>query len=71
MHLLKNSVDERGCEFALSEVWEKGGEGGVDLAQKVLETLETKESDFHTLYNDELSLKDKIRYNRTGDLRRT
>ena len=52
---------ERGCEFALSEVWEKGVEGGVDLAQKVLETLETKESDFHTLYNDELSLKDKIR----------
>ena len=52
---------ERGCEFALSEVWEKGGEGGVDLAQKVLETLETKKSDFHTLYNDELSLKDKIR----------
>ena len=52
---------ERGCEFALSEVWEKGGAGGVDLAQKVLETLETKESDFHTLYNDELSLKDKIR----------
>ena len=52
---------ERGCEFALSEVGEKGGEGGVDLAQKVLETLETKESDFHTLYNDELSLKDKIR----------
>ena len=52
---------ERGCEFALSEVCEKGGEGGLDLAQKVLETLETKESDFHTLYNDELSLKDKIR----------
>lgn len=52
---------ERGCEFALSEVWEKGGEGGVDLAQKVLETLETKGRDFHTLYNDELSLKDKIR----------
>ena len=52
---------EHGCEFALSEVWEKGGEGGLDLAQKVLETLETKESNFHTLYNDELSLKDKIR----------
>ena len=52
---------ERGCEVSLSEVWEKGGEGGLDLAQKVLETLETKESDFHTLYNDELSLKDKIR----------
>ena len=61
MHLLKNFVVNAGCEFALSEVWEKGGEGGLDLAQKVLETLETKESDFHTLYNDELSLKDKIR----------
>ena len=52
---------ERGCEFALSEVWEKGGEGGVALAEKVLETLETKESHFHTLYDNELSLKDKIR----------
>ena len=62
---------ERGCEFALSEVWEKGGEGGVDLAQKVLETLETKESDFHTLYNDELSLKDKIRTIAQEILRRT
>ena len=58
---IEKSCRERGCEFALSEVWEKGGEGGLDLAQKVLETLETKESDFHTLYNDELSLKDKIR----------
>ena len=52
---------ERGCEFALSEVWEKGGEGGVALAEKVLKTLETKESHFHTLYDNELSLKDKIR----------
>ena len=52
---------ERGCEFALSEVWEKGGEGGVALAEKVLETLEKKESHFHTLYDNELSLKDKIR----------
>ena len=51
---------ERGCEFALSEVWEKGGEGGVALAKKVLETLETKESQFKVLYEDELSLKEKI-----------
>ena len=51
---------ERGCEFALSEVWEKGGEGGVALAQKVLDTLENKESNFKVLYEDELSLKDKI-----------
>ena len=51
---------ERGCEFALSEVWEKGGEGGVALANKVLETLETKESNFKVLYDDSLSLKEKI-----------
>ncbi len=51
---------ERGCEFALSEVWEKGGEGGIALAEKVLDTLENKESHFHTLYEDELSLKEKI-----------
>ena len=51
---------ERGCEFALSEVWEKGGEGGVALAEKVLETLETKESNFKLLYEDSLSLKEKI-----------
>ncbi len=51
---------ERGCEFALSEVWEKGGEGGVALAQKVLETLETKDSRFAPLYEDSLSLTEKI-----------
>ena len=51
---------ERGCEFALSEVWEKGGEGGVALAEKVLETLETKESNFKVLYDDNLSIKEKI-----------
>lgn len=51
---------ERGCEFALSEVWEKGGEGGIALAEKVLETLEQKESRFQVLYPDEASLKEKI-----------
>ena len=51
---------ERDCEFALSEVWEKGGEGGIALANKVLETLETKQSDFKLLYGDDLSLKEKI-----------
>lgn len=57
---IKNFCEERGCEFALSEVWAKGGEGGIALAEKVLETLDTKESHFHTLYDDELSLKEKI-----------
>ena len=51
---------ERDCEFALSEVWEKGGEGGIDLANKVLETIEHKESNFKVLYDDSLSLKEKI-----------
>ncbi len=51
---------ERDCEFALSEVWEKGGEGGIALANKVLETLENKESNFKVIYDDNLSLKEKI-----------
>ncbi len=57
---IRNFCEERGCEFALSEVWAKGGEGGIALAEKVLETLEGKESNFHTLYADELSLTEKI-----------
>lgn len=50
---------ERGCEFALSEVWAKGGEGGRDLADAVLKSLE-KESDFKPLYDEQLPIKDKI-----------
>lgn len=57
---VKTFCEERGCEFAVSQVWEKGGEGGIELANKVLETLETKESRFQVLYPDELSLKEKI-----------
>lgn len=57
---IKNFCEERGCEFALSEVWAKGAEGGVALAKKVLQTLEEKESHFAPLYADELPLKDKI-----------
>ena len=57
---IRKFCEERGCEFALSEVWEKGGEGGIALAEKVLETLEKKESHFMPLYADELSLTEKI-----------
>ncbi|MBE5863200.1 MAG: formate--tetrahydrofolate ligase [Lachnospiraceae bacterium] len=57
---VKNFCEERGCEFALSEVWAKGGEGGIALAEKVLKTLEEKESHFHPLYSDDLSLTEKI-----------
>ena len=52
--------EDRDCEFALAKVWEKGGEGGVALAQKVLDTLENKESHFKPIYEDELPLKEKI-----------
>ena len=57
---IRKFCEERNCEFALSKVWEKGGEGGIPLAEKVLDTLENKESDFHVLYENELSLKEKI-----------
>ncbi|QFJ55586.1 formate--tetrahydrofolate ligase [Pseudobutyrivibrio xylanivorans] len=58
---VRSFCEERGCEFALSQVWEKGGEGGVELAKKVLYVLENKESNFKPLYENSLSLKDKIK----------
>jgi len=57
---VRHFCEERNCEFALSEVWAKGGEGGLALAEKVLDTLENKESNFKVLYDDELPLKEKI-----------
>ena len=57
---VKEFCEERGCEFALSTVWEHGGDGGVELANKVLYTLENKESKFECLYDNALSLKEKI-----------
>ena len=57
---IRDFCEKRGCEFALSEVWEKGAEGGVALAEKVLKTLDEKKSDFAPLYPDELPLEDKI-----------
>ena len=58
---VENFCKERNCEFALSEVWEKGGEGGIELAKKVLDTLDHKEAHFKPLYEDEMSLMDKIK----------
>ena len=57
---VRTFCEERGCEFALSQVWEKGGEGGIELANKVVETVEKKESHFKCLYEDSLSLKEKM-----------
>lgn len=58
---VKKFCEDRNCDFALSEVWEKGGEGGIELANAVLNTLETKESHFAPLYEDDCPIIDKIR----------
>lgn len=58
---VREFCQKRGCDFALSQVWEQGGEGGKELANQVLHTLETKESNFKLLYGDALSITDKIR----------
>ena len=60
LSFVKEFCESRGCDFALSEVWEKGGEGGIELANKVVETLENKQSNFHVLYADELPIVKKI-----------
>ncbi|MDY5578289.1 MAG: formate--tetrahydrofolate ligase [Lachnospiraceae bacterium] len=57
---VKKFCEDRNCDFALSEVWEKGGEGGIALANKVLSTLENKTSEFEMLYPDEMPLTEKI-----------
>ena len=58
---VRSFCESRNCEFALSQVWEKGGEGGIALAEKVLETLEKRESNFRVLYEDEIPLEEKIK----------
>ena len=57
---VKEFCENRNCEFSLCEVWEKGGAGGIDLANKVLSTMETKESNYKPLYDVKLSIKEKI-----------
>lgn len=60
VNYVKEFCEERGCEFAISEVFAKGGEGGLALADKVIETLDKKSSDFHVLYPDSMPLEEKI-----------
>ena len=60
LDFVREFCEAKGCEFALSQVWEKGGEGGTALAEKVIQTIETKESQFHYLYEDSLTLKEKM-----------
>ena len=60
IEFVRNFCKERNCDFALSEVWAKGGEGGEELAREVISTLENKESHYAPIYPDEMSLEDKI-----------
>lgn len=60
LSFVKEFVENKGCDFALAQVWEKGGEGGLALAQKVCDVLENKNSEFKMIYDDDMSLKDKI-----------
>ena len=58
---VKKFCEDRNCDFALSQVWEKGGEGGIELANAVLNTLDTKESHFAPIYDNALPIADKIK----------
>ncbi len=60
LEYVRKFCEERGCEFALSEVWEHGGEGGIALANKVISTLENKKSEYTPLYPDDMPLDKKI-----------
>ena len=60
LNYVKEFCESKGCEFALAQVWEKGGEGGIALAEKVIETIEKKESNYKPLYDTELPIKEKI-----------
>jgi formate--tetrahydrofolate ligase len=60
LKLVTDKCAELGIEVVLSQVWAKGGEGGVELAKKVVELVETKENNFQFLYDVEMSIKDKI-----------
>ena len=60
LKLVEDKCRQLGVNVALSEVWGKGGEGGIALAEKVLETFEKRESNFKVLYDESLSLKEKI-----------
>ncbi len=57
---IKTFCEEKGCEFALAKVWEQGGDGGIELAEKVIHILETKESNYQPLYPLTMPLKEKI-----------
>ena len=60
-NFIKEHVEGMGCEFALARVWEKGGEGGIELANKVLKAIEKEQKPFTLTYSDDMGLKDKVK----------
>lgn len=61
LELVKAMCEEKGANVVLSEVWAKGGKGGISLAKEVLELVEKDSEDFEFIYDLRLSIKDKIR----------
>ena len=60
LQLLNECCKKLGVEVAISKVWEKGADGGIELAEKLLDILETKEANYHPLYDLDLSIEEKI-----------
>ncbi len=60
LQLLKDTCNKMGVDVAISKVWEKGADGGIELAEKLFEILETKEANYHPIYDLDLSIKEKI-----------
>ena len=60
LDFIEKFCKERDCEFAISKVWKEGAKGGIELAKKILNTLETKKADFTPLYPDDMSIEDKL-----------
>ncbi len=60
LQLLKDTCNKMGVDVAISKVWEKGADGGIELAEKLLAILDTKEANYQPLYDLNLSIKEKI-----------
>lgn len=60
VNYIKNKCNDMGAEFSISEVWGKGGDGGIELAKKLIDTLENKKSNFKVLYDEKLPVEEKV-----------
>lgn len=60
-NFVKDFCENMDADFALAEVWEKGGDGGIELANRVLQTIESKQSNFAPIYPLDISIEDKIK----------